>query len=382
MSGPLTGVRVIELAGIGPGPFAGALLSDMGAEVVRVERNDVVARGGPNTDQVNGRGRRSIGIDLKHPRGVECVLRLVEHADALTEGFRPGVAERLGLGPDVCLARNPRLTYGRMTGWGQDGPLGNAAGHDLNYIALAGALAHFGRAGQKPTPPINLVGDYGGGGMFLAFGVVCGILEARTSGQGQVVDAAMVDGAASLMGAIWGMRARGSWSDERGTNLLDTGAPFYDVYETADGKYVSIGSLEPQFYAELLGRLGLADEDLPEQMDRDGWPRLRERFTEVFMAKTREEWCALLEGTDVCFAPVLTMSEAVEHPHIKARATLIEHDGIEQPAPAPRFSRTPGAVAGPAARPGEHTTMVLTEWGFSDAEVGELLADGAIGQPG
>ena len=382
MSGPLTGVRVIELAGIGPGPFAGALLSDMGAEVVRVERADAVAGGRPNTDKVNGRGRRSIGVDLKNPRGVESLLRLVEHADALIEGFRPGVTERLGIGPDACLARNPRLVYGRMTGWGQDGPLGNAAGHDLNYIALAGALAHFGRAGQKPTPPINMVGDYGGGGMYLAFGVVCGVLEARSSGRGQVVDAAMVDGSAALMGAIWASYGSGFWSDERGTNLLDTGAPFYEVYETSDGKYVSIGSIESQFYAELIDRLGLAGEDLPEQMDRSGWPQMRERFTAIFLSKTREQWCALLEGTDVCFAPVLTMGEAADHPHIRARGTVVEHNGVNQPAPAPRFSRTPGAIAGPAAIPGEHTEQVLTDWGFSAAEVSELLADGAVSQAG
>ena len=382
MSGPLTGVRVIELAGIGPGPFAGALLSDMGAEVVRVERTDAVARGSGNTDKVNGRGRRSIGVDLKHPRGVECVLRLVEHADALTEGFRPGVAERLGLGPDVCLARNPRLVYGRMTGWGQEGPLAKVAGHDINYIALAGALAHFGRVGQKPTPPINLIGDYGGGGMVLAFGVVCGILEARTSGQGQVVDAAMVDGATALMGAIWGVRAAGAWSDERGTNLLDTGAPFYEVYETSDGKYVSIGSIEPQFYAELIDRLGLAGEDLPAQMDRSGWPQMRERFTDVFPSKTRDEWCALLEGTDVCFAPVLTMGEAAEHPHIKARATVIEHDGIQQPAPAPRFSRTPGAVAGPAAFQGSTPRRCSPSGASPTPKSDELISEGAVSQAG
>jgi alpha-methylacyl-CoA racemase len=382
VSGPLSDVRVIELAGIGPGPFAGALLSDMGAEVVRVERADAVAGGRSNTDKVNGRGRRSIGVDLKNPKGVETILRLVEHADALIEGFRAGVTERLGVGPDACLGRNPRLVYGRMTGWGQDGPLVNAAGHDINYIALAGALAHYGRAGQKPTPPINMIGDYGGGGMFLAFGVVCGILEARSSGQGQVVDAAMVDGSAVLMGAIWAAYGSGGWSDERGTNLLDTGAPFYEVYETADGKFVSIGSIEPQFYAELIERLGLAGEDLPEQMDRRGWPQMRERFTGIFLSKTRDEWCALLEGTDACFAPVLTMGEAMEHPHIRARDTVVEHNGVNQPAPAPRFSRTPGAIAGPAASPGKHTTKVLTEWGFSDADVADLLADGAISQAG
>ena len=284
--GPLHGVKVIELTGIGPGPFAGTLLSDMGAEVVRVERAELATSASrPSGFVFDGRGRRAITVDLKQPEGVETVLRMVEQADALIEGFRPGVTERLGLGPDACLARNPQLVYGRMTGWGQDGPLAHAAGHDINYIALAGALAHFGRVGQPPTPPINMVGDYGGGGMFLAFGVVCGILEARASGQGQVVDAAMVDGAAYLMGAIWGLRGIGGYSEERGTNLLDTGSPFYDVYETADGEWISLGSLEPQFYAELVELTGLEHDDLPHQMDRSGWPLLRERLTAAFKAQ-------------------------------------------------------------------------------------------------
>ena len=327
--GPLHGVRIVEIAGIGPGPFAATLLSDMGADVVRVERVEVVERATrPSGFTFDARGRRAIAVDLKNPDGVETVLRLVEQADALIEGFRPGVTVRLGLGPEECLARNPRLVYGRMTGWGQTGPLAHAAGHDINYISLAGALAHFGRVGAPPTPPLNMMGDYGGGGMFLAFGVVCALLEARGSGQGQVIDAAMVDGATYLMGAMWGMRGMGLFSEERGTNLLDTGSPFYDVYETADGHWVSIGSIEPQFYAQLLELTGVRHDDLPAQMDRAGWPALRERLTEVFARKTRAEWTELLEGTDVCFAPVLPMSEVSSHPHLVARGSIVEHDGM------------------------------------------------------
>ncbi len=377
--GPLRGVKVIELVGIGPGPFAGTLLSDMGAEVVRVERAELVGRATRPTGFVfDGRGRRDIGIDLKHPEGVEAVLRLVEGADALIEGFRPGVTERLGLGPDACLDRNPRLVYGRMTGWGQDGPLAHAAGHDLNYIALAGVLAHLGRVGAPPTPPLNLIGDYGGGGMFLAFGVVCAVLEARASGQGQVVDAAMVDGAAYLMGPMWGLRGMGMFDETRGMNLLDTGSPFYDAYETADGAWVSIGSIEPQFYAQLLELTGVQHDDLPAQMDRAGWPLLRERLTAVFLTKTRDEWTALMEGTDVCFAPVLPMSEAIDHPHLVARGTLVEHDGMHQPAPAPRFSRTEAEIQGPAAIPGQHSEAVLVDAGFTKEEIAALFASGAV----
>jgi alpha-methylacyl-CoA racemase len=375
----LQGVKIIELVGIGPGPFATTLLSDMGAEVVRVERAELAERAQHPTGFVfDCRGRRDIAVDLKHPDGVETVLRMVEQADALVEGFRPGVTERLGLGPDDCLARNPRLVYGRMTGWGQDGPLAHAAGHDINYISLAGALAHFGRAGAPPTPPINMVGDYGGGGMFLAFGVVCGILEARTSGQGQVVDAAMVDGAAYLMGPMWGLRGMGTFNEERGTNLLDTGSPFYDVYETADGEWVSIGSIEPQFYAQLLELTGLDTTDLPHQMDRVGWPLMRERLCAIFKSRTRAEWVDLLEGTDVCFAPVLPMSEAKRHPHVVARDIFVEHDGIDQPAPAPRFSRTPPEIQGPAPLPGEHSEEVLVDFGFTADEISALLASGAV----
>ncbi len=379
MSGPLSGIKVIEIAGIGPGPFTAMMLADMGAEVIRVDRAGSV--GGdpskPNLEILN-RGRRSIGVDLKSPDGVETVLALVEQADALIEGFRPGVAERLGIGPDVCLARNPKLVYGRMTGWGQDGPYAQAAGHDINYISLGGALAHFGRAGTKPTPPINVVGDFGGGGMLLAFGVACALVEAGRSGEGQVIDAAMVDGSAILMTMMWGFQALGIWG-AFGTNVLDTGAPFYDTYETSDGKFISLGSLEPQFYAELLTRLEITDEvDAARQMDQTSWPELRDKLTALFKTKTRDEWCAVLEMTDACFAPVLTMPEAAEHPHMKARGTIVEEYGLPQPAPAPRFSRTPGAIARPPAWPGQHTDEVLADWGFSADRIAKLHESGAI----
>jgi alpha-methylacyl-CoA racemase len=379
VSGPLQGVKIIEIAGIGPGPFAAMMLADMGAEVVRVDRAQSVTGDfdRPNLEILN-RGRRSIGVDLKQPEGVETVLKLVEQADALIEGFRPGVAERLQIGPDVCLARNPKLVYGRMTGWGQDGPYAQAAGHDINYIALAGALAHFGRAGTKPTPPINVVGDFGGGGMLMAFGIACGLVESGRSGTGQVIDAAMVDGSAALMAMMWGFKALGIWGDF-GTNVLDTGAPFYDTYETADGAFVSLGSLEPQFYAELVERIGLAGEvDLGRQMDNTTYPELRERFTALFKSKTRDEWCEILEHTDACFAPVLTMTEAAEHPHIKARNTVVNEYGLDQPAPAPRFSRTPGEIQGPPAWPGQHTDAVLADWGFAADEVAKLRETGAV----
>ena len=360
-TGPLAGVKVLELAGIGPGPFCGMMLADMGAEVVRVDRA-ASARGGdpakPPLD-ILGRGRRSIAIDLKQPAGVETLLKLVEQSDVLIEGFRPGVTERLGLGPDVCVQRNPRLVYGRMTGWGQEGPMAHAAGHDINYIALAGALDPIGRLGQPPTPPLNLVGDFGGGGMFLAFGIVSALVERATSGRGQVVDAAMVDGVATLMGFIFALKAMGAWEGERGTNILDGGAHFYDAYETADGKYVSIGSIEPQFYAELIEKAGLAGEALPDQNDRSQWPELKPRFAALFMKKTRDEWCAIMEGTDICFAPILSMAEAPEHPHNLHRKTFVERQGLVQPAPAPRFSRTAPELDRPPSHPGQHTQEVL-----------------------
>jgi alpha-methylacyl-CoA racemase len=379
VSGPLSGLKAIEIAGIGPGPFTAMMLADMGAEVIRVDRAGSVG-GDPNKPnlEILNRGRRSIGVDLKSPDGVETVLALVEQADALIEGFRPGVAERLGIGPDVCLARNPKLVYGRMTGWGQDGPYAQAAGHDINYIALGGALAHFGRAGTKPTPPINVVGDFGGGGMLLAFGVACALVEAGRSGQGQVIDAAMVDGSAILMTMMWGFQALGIWGPF-GTNVLDTGAPFYDTYETGDGRFISLGSLEPQFYAELLARLGLTDEvEAARQMDQSAWPELRDKLTSLFKTKTRDEWCEVLERTDACFAPVLTMPEAAAHPHMKARSTIVEENGLPQPAPAPRFSRTPGAIARPPAWPGQHTDEVLADWGFSADRIAKLRETGAI----
>jgi alpha-methylacyl-CoA racemase len=381
VAGPLTGVRVLELAGIGPGPYAAMVLSDMGAEVVRIDRAASVPAsppGRPPVDVLN-RGRRSVAVDLKVPEGVEAVLRLVASADALIEGFRPGVTERLGLGPDVCLERSPRLVYGRMTGWGQDGPYASAAGHDINYIALAGALAHIGRAGAPPTPPLNLVGDFGGGGLLLAFGIACGLFETSRSGQGQVVDAAMIDGAANLMAMFWGFRAMGIWSPERGTNLLDTGAHFYDVYECADGGFVSIGSIEPQFYAELLKRTGLdGDPELAGQMDRSTWPALKAKLAEVFRSRTRDEWCDEMEATDVCFAPVLSMDEAASHPHNVARGTFETRDGVVQPAPAPRFSRTAPELGRPPAFPGQHTDEVLADWGFAEDEVAALRAAGAV----
>ncbi len=382
MSGPLSGYRIIELAGIGPGPFAAMMLADMGAEVIRVERAQAVgSRSGdaPHHDLLL-RGRRNIAIDLKHSDGVATLLNLVSSADALIEGFRPGVMERLGIGPDVCLERNPRLVFGRMTGWGQSGMYANAAGHDINYISLAGALAHFGRDSQAPVPPLNMVGDFGGGGMFLAFGVVCALLDAQRSGLGQVVDAAMVDGTAVLMSMFWAMKGIGAFDENRrGTNLLDTGAHFYDVYRCADDEFISIGSIEPQFYAQLLQLTGLdGDPEFARQMDKAQWPHLKQRFADVFATKTRDEWCASMEATDVCFAPVLTMSEAARHPHNVERGTFVEIAGAPQPAPAPRYSRTPAAISMPPAHAGQHTTEILRDWGFDDATIDALIASRAV----
>src|SRR5438874_1630713 len=376
--GPLEGFKIIEMAGIGPGPFAAMMLADMGAEVVRVDRLAYRGNADPARDVLN-RGRRSVAVDLKHPDGVQAVLRLAERADALLEGFRPGVMERLGLGPDECLARNPRLVYGRMTGWGQDGPLAHAAGHDIDYIAIAGALNNFTRKGDRPVPPLNMVGDFGGGGMLLAFGVVCGLLEAGRSGKGQVVDAAMVDGAAVLMTMIYAFMAMGIWQDDPGTNILDTGAPFYEVYECADGKFLAVGAIETQFYAELLKRTGLENEELPFQLDRPQWPAMKERFAALFKTKTRDEWAAIFEGTDACAAPVLSLSEAHTHPHNRARGTFLEKDGILQPAPAPRFSRTPPEIRRPAPAPGADTDEVLGAWGLDATEIGKLREAGAVG---
>lgn len=367
--GPLQGFRIIELAGIGPGPFCGMMLSDMGAEVIRIDRVGASTR---RPKDVLARNRRSVAVDLKQPKGVEIVLRLVETADALFEGFRPGVTERLGIGPDDCLARNEKLVYGRMTGWGQEGPMAQAAGHDINYIGLAGALHGIGRPGECPVPPLNLVGDFGGGGMLLAYGLVCGLLETQRSGKGQVVDAAMVDGAASLMAMFFSMAATGAFTENRGTNMLDGGAHFYDTYETQDGKYICIGSIEPQFYALLVEKAGLDKERFAPQMDSSQWPAFKEELKEVFKAKSRDEWCDIMEGSDVCFAPVLSILEAPDHPHNKARQTFLEVDGIMQPAPSPRFSRTVPRVSHSARVVGEDSVAVLKDCGFDDDEISEL----------
>jgi alpha-methylacyl-CoA racemase len=385
--GPLQGVKIIEVAGIGPGPFAAMLLSDMGADVVRVDRASNAMGGDPANPpaDVLGRGRRSVALDLKSPEGIAILMDMVEQADVLIEGYRPGVAERLGFGPEACAARNPKLVFGRMTGWGQEGPYAPTAGHDINYIALAGVLAHLGRDGGKPTPPINLVGDFGGGAMFLAFGVVCALLEAQRSGQGQVVDAAMVDGSAVLMMMMWAFSAMGIWSEERGTNMLDTGAHYYDTYECKDGGFISIGSIEPQFYAQLLELTGLEEdytsrgESLPNQNDKARWGELKERLGAIFMTRTRDEWSAVMEGTDVCFAPVLTMQEAAQHPHNVERGTFTEVAGIVQPAPAPRFSRTGAEVQRPPAHVGQPTVEVLGEWlGMDDERISALRSSGAL----
>jgi alpha-methylacyl-CoA racemase len=379
--GPLVGVRIVELAGIGPGPMGAMLLADMGATVLRIERpggSDLGLRRPLRYDLLL-RGRYSVAVDLKSPAGKALALRLVERADALIEGFRPGVAERLGLGPEDCLARNPHLVYGRVTGWGQDGPLAQAAGHDINYIALAGALHAFGRRGQPPTPPLNLLGDFAGGALYLAFGLVCGILEARRSGQGQVVDAAMVDGTASLMTAAVGAVAAGLATHQRGSNHLDGGAHFYNAYECADGGWISIAPIEGKFYAELLRRLGIDPAVMPPQMDRAHWPEAQQRFASLFKTRTRDEWCAILEGTDACFAPVLTTDEAPHHLHNAARGTYVEIDGVVQPAPAPRFSRTvPDLPIPPQPTDPEHAGAALAPW-LDPAEIVALKAAGTLG---
>jgi len=378
--GPLHGLRVVELASIGPGPMCAMLLADLGADVIRIDRLEPSGLGVPMNARfdVNARSRRSAALDLKSPAGRDAVLRIVEHADVLIEGFRPGVAERLGLGPADCQARNQRLVYGRMTGFGQTGPLAQAAGHDLNYIALTGALDAIGPAGGAPVPPLNLVGDYGGGALYLAFGLMAALFERQSSGRGQVVDAAMVDGAASLMSMFHGMLAAGGWPGRRGENLLDGGAPFYGVYETADGKHVSIGSLEPKFYAEMVKRLGLDERFLRLQGDASQWPSLREAIAAAVRTRTRDEWSALLEGTDVCFAPVLALGEVHQHPHAVARGTYVEVAGVVQPGPAPRFDRSVPDHPRPAPAIGAHTAEVLAECGFVDADIESLRAAGVI----
>jgi alpha-methylacyl-CoA racemase len=376
--GPLAGIKLIEVAGIGPGPMAAMMLGDLGADIVRVDRvnPNTPARYADPRYNVHGRSRRSIAVDLQKPGGAEVVLRLADKADGLMEPFRPGVAERLGIGPEAALKRNPKLVYGRMTGWGQEGPLAKAAGHDINYIALTGALHAIGTP-EKPMPPLNLVGDFGGGGMLLAFGMVCGLLETMRSGQGQVVDAAMVDGAAALFGGIFGMHGAGIWKDQRGVNMLDGGAHFYGTYETSDDKFVCIGSIEPQFYKLLLEKTGLAGETLPEQHDRASWQRMKERLSGVFRGKTRDEWCRIMEGSDICFAPVLSIAEAPEHPHAKARGAYVDVQGVKQPGPAPRFSRTRAEVRAAPER-GAHTDEVLGQGGFSAGEIKELRAGGIV----
>ncbi|MFE9203186.1 CaiB/BaiF CoA transferase family protein [Micromonospora sp. NPDC007230] len=377
--GPLAGVRVIELAGIGPGPFAAMMLADLGADVVRVDRTAPDGFGGMPGDLLT-RNRRSLAVDLKSAEGREVVLALVAGADALLEGFRPGVTERLGLGPDDCLAVNPRLVYGRMTGWGQDGPLAHTAGHDIDYLALTGALHGIGRAGERPVPPMNLLGDFGGGGMMLALGVVAALYAVRAGAPGQVVDAAIVDGVSVLATQIHALRAAGRWQDRRGVNLLDGGAPFYDTYECADGRYLAVGALEPRFYDELVRRTGfpLAGDEAPDRTDPANWPALRTAWARLFRTRTRDEWTELLAGSDACVAPVLDWTEAPEHPHLAARGVFVDHDGITQPAPAPRFSATPTAVRRPPPRPGEHTDELLAEAGFDPDRIAALRAAGRV----
>ncbi|MGO8876092.1 MAG: CaiB/BaiF CoA transferase family protein [Acidimicrobiales bacterium] len=380
MRGPLAGLRVIELGGIGPCPFGAMVLADLGADVLRVERSSAVPPNRPDgaSWDLLQRGKRSVGVDLKHGEGVELVLSLVESADALVEGFRPGVTERLGLGPDACRARNGRLVYGRMTGWGQDGPLADRAGHDIDYISVGGALESIGRAGERPVPPLNLVGDFGGGGMLLALGVMAALWSAQRSGEGDVVDVAMVDGSALLMTMTWAFRALGVWKDERGTNLLDTGAPFYDTYECADGKMVAVGALEPQFYEQLLAVMDLPAAAEPPQMDRSRWPETKRRYAEIFRTRTRDEWAALAEGTDACLAPVLTMGEAAAYSHNVARGTFLEIGGVVQPAPAPRFQRQPAAMPPMPPWPGDGGEAALIDWGIPPDTVAALRRSGVV----
>ncbi len=373
--GPLAGLRIIELEGLGPAPFAGMMLADMGAEVISITRKSASRE---RAAQISERGKKSVALNLKSAEGIEAVLKLCESADALIEGFRPGVAERLGIGPEHCQASNPKLVYGRMTGWGQTGPLAQAAGHDMNYISLSGAQHAIGRAGEKPVPPLNLVGDFGGGGMFLAFGVMCAIHEAAHSGKGQVVDVSMVEGSAALMHMMYAFFAQGMWKDERGSNMLDGAAHFYDTYETSDGKYVSIGSIEPQFYQLLIELAELDQEAFAPQMDATQWPALKEKLAAVIKTKSRDEWCAIMEGTDVCFAPVLSMSEAPQHPHNVERGSFIELGGVVQPAPAPKFNRTPPAVQHPPHQAGADTDAVLATVGYDSETLARLREQGVL----
>jgi alpha-methylacyl-CoA racemase len=380
MPGPLSGVHVLELPAIGPAPFCGALLADMGADVVRIDRATAVDLGTPVPPRYDfyNRNKRSVALDLKSRPAVDAVLRLVRRADILIEGFRPGVAERLGLGPNECLEINPRLVYGRMTGWGQEGPLAQAVGHDINYLALSGALHCIGEKGRPPVPPLNLAADLGGGAMYLAVGVLAALTEARHSGRGQVVDAAMVDGVANLMSAFSAFRQMGEWTSERGENIVDGGAPFYGTYVTRDGKYVAVGAIEGRFYRALAAGMGLDPAQLPPQYDRTTWPQLRERFAEVFMTRTRDEWVATMAGRDACFSPVLNLDEAPVHPHMQARKVFSAFDGVQHPSPAPRFDRTPAALRRRAPAPGQHSAEVLAEWGVDAADIAALERAGAM----
>lgn len=381
-TGPLAGMRVVEIGSIGPGPFCAMVLADLGADVIRVDRVQGGGLVGPSSDfstELLNRGRRSIAVDLKHPQGPDVVLALTDQADALIEGFRPGVTERLGIGPEVCQQRNPRLVYGRMTGFGQTGPLAQAVGHDINYVALSGVLSMIGRHGQPPTPPLSLVGDFGGGGMVLAMGILAAMVERTFSGRGQVVDASMVEGAALLGTPFFGYTQTGEWSTERGTNIVDSGAPFYDVYETADGRWLSVGGMEPHFYADLVDLLELPDP-LHDQHDREQWPAMKTVFADAVRRRTRDEWMALAEGRSPCLAPVLGADEVAAHPQHVARSAFVEVDGISQPAPAPRFDRTPAAIDAPPPMPGEHTRSALRSWGIADDRVGGWLASGAAAQ--
>lgn len=373
--GPLSGLKVVEIEGLGPAPFCGMLFADLGAEVISITRK---SSSKARPESISERGKKTIALNLKDPEAIEIVLSLCERADVFTEGFRPGVAERLGIGPEQCMNRNPKLVYGRMTGWGQTGPLASAAGHDINYISLSGALHAIGRAGERPLPPLNLVGDFGGGGMFLAFGVMCAAWEAQRSGQGQVVDVSMVEGSAALMHMMYGMLASRVWADDRGSNMLDGAAHFYDTYETADGKYVSIGSIEPQFYQKLIELAELDPEECAPQLDISQWADLKSKLTQVFGRKTRDEWCSIMEGTDVCFAPILSMNEAANHPHNVARGSFIEIEGVNQPAPAPRFDRTVPSTPESARPAGSDTDSVLSELGFEQQKIDDLRASGVL----
>ena len=373
--GPLSGLKVVEIEGLGPAPFCGMLFADLGAEVISITRK---SSSKARPESISERGKKTIALNLKDPEAIEIVLSLCERADVFTEGFRPGVAERLGIGPEQCMNRNPKLVYGRMTGWGQTGPLASAAGHDINYISLSGALHAIGRAGERPLPPLNLVGDFGGGGMFLAFGVMYAAWEAQRSGQGQVVDVSMVEGSAALMHMMYGMLASRVWADDRGSNMLDGAAHFYDTYETADGKYVSIGSIEPQFYQKLIELAELDPEEFAPQLDISQWADLKSKLTQVFGRKTRDEWCSIMEGTDVCFAPILSMNEAANHPHNVARGSFIEIEGVNQPAPAPRFDRTVPSTPESARPAGSDTDSVLSELGFEQQKIDDLRASGVL----